>query len=247
MTLYIIGLGLGDEKDITLKGLEAVKKCEKVYLECYTSAMQAGRERLERLYGKRLIPAGRDMLENRPEKTILKDAKDWDTALLVVGDPLSATTHNDLRLRAIKAGTEVKLIHNASVLNAVGITGLELYKFGKTVSIPFGNSTVRAPFDAYLKNDKIGLHTLFLLDIEPEKDRFMTISEALGYLIRCGLDGKSMCVGCAGLGSEKYEIACACARVLKEHEFSRKPQCLIVPSKLHFMEEETLEIWKIKS
>ena len=40
--LYIIGLGLGDEKDITLRGLEAVKSCHKIYIEAYTSLLSFG-------------------------------------------------------------------------------------------------------------------------------------------------------------------------------------------------------------
>lgn len=40
--LYIVGLGLGDEKDITLRGLEAVKKCQKVFIEAYTSLLSFG-------------------------------------------------------------------------------------------------------------------------------------------------------------------------------------------------------------
>lgn len=40
--LYIIGLGLGDEKDITIRGLEAVKKCQKVFMEAYTSLLSFG-------------------------------------------------------------------------------------------------------------------------------------------------------------------------------------------------------------
>lgn len=40
--LYIIGLGLGDERDITLRGLEAVKKSQKVYMEAYTSLLSFG-------------------------------------------------------------------------------------------------------------------------------------------------------------------------------------------------------------
>ena len=40
--LYIIGLGLGNEKDITVKGLEAVKRCNKVYMEAYTSLLSFG-------------------------------------------------------------------------------------------------------------------------------------------------------------------------------------------------------------
>lgn len=41
---YLIGLGLGDAKDITVKGLEIVKKCERVYLEAYTSILTVGVE-----------------------------------------------------------------------------------------------------------------------------------------------------------------------------------------------------------
>lgn len=40
--LYVIGLGLGDERDITLRGLEAVRRCEKVYIEAYTSLLSFG-------------------------------------------------------------------------------------------------------------------------------------------------------------------------------------------------------------
>lgn len=37
--LYLVGLGLADEKDITVKGLEVVKKAERVYLEAYTAVL----------------------------------------------------------------------------------------------------------------------------------------------------------------------------------------------------------------
>ena len=46
--LYLVGLGLGDEKDITVKGLEVVRSCEKVYLEHYTSILTVGKDALER-------------------------------------------------------------------------------------------------------------------------------------------------------------------------------------------------------
>ena len=44
--LYLIGLGLGDAKDITVKGLEIVKSAERVYLEAYTSILTVGKEEL---------------------------------------------------------------------------------------------------------------------------------------------------------------------------------------------------------
>lgn len=97
MTLYLIGIGLNDEKDITLKGLEAVKKCELVFLENYTSKLQCSVSDLEKLYGKKIILADREMVEKNSDKII--DEKK-DTALLVVGDPMGATTHIDIMMRA---------------------------------------------------------------------------------------------------------------------------------------------------
>ena len=44
--LYLIGLGLGDAADITVKGLQAVKSCSRVYLEAYTSILTVGKEAL---------------------------------------------------------------------------------------------------------------------------------------------------------------------------------------------------------
>lgn len=37
--LYLVGLGLSDETDITVKGLAVVKNASRVYLEAYTSIL----------------------------------------------------------------------------------------------------------------------------------------------------------------------------------------------------------------
>jgi len=77
-------LGLGDEKDITVKGLEVVQKCERVYLEHYTSILTVGKEALETFYGRDVLLADRDLVEQGSDE-ILQSAKDTDVALLVVG------------------------------------------------------------------------------------------------------------------------------------------------------------------
>ncbi|MBN2111932.1 diphthine synthase [Candidatus Woesearchaeota archaeon] len=241
MALYMIGIGLNDAKDITVKGLEAVKKCDKVYLESYTSVLQCSVSELEELYGKKIILAGRDLVEKKAEETILKDAKEGNAAFLVIGDVFGATTHTDLKLRAVEAGIEVKVIHNASVLNAVGITGLELYKFGKITSIPFENKNVKAPYEVLLKNMEAGLHTLFLLDLNPAKGRFLTIKDAVEYLMKLGVTEKTKAVGCARLGSDNPKIFYSDMPKLKDVDFGNPPFCLIIPANLHFMEEEALE------
>ncbi|XP_029488017.1 diphthine methyl ester synthase isoform X1 [Oncorhynchus nerka] len=204
--LYFIGLGLGDAKDITVKGLEIVKQCSRVYLEAYTSILTVGKDALEEYYGLELILADRDMVEQEADE-ILKGADVSDVAFLVVGDPFGATTHSDLVLRAVNAGIQYRVIHNASIMNAVGCCGLQLYNFGETVSIVFWTDTWRPEsfYDKIKKNRDLGMHTLCLLallflssDIKVkeqsmenlmrgrkiyEPPRFMTVSQAAEQLL----------------------------------------------------------------
>lgn len=246
--LYFIGLGLYDEKDISLKGLEIIKKCKKIYLESYTSKLGCSVDRLEKLYKKKIIKADRELVEKNPD-IILKQAKKHDVAFLVVGDPLSATTHVDLRLRAEKKKIKTAVIHNASIFNAVSITGLQLYKFGRVSSIPFSEEsfTPETPYEVIKENKSQGLHTLLLLDLKPDKKRFMTVNEAIWYLLKIESNKKkevftedTLVIGCARLGSLKPLIKVGKAKDLLEKRFGKPLHCLIIPGKLHFMEEESI-------
>ncbi len=246
MPLYLIGLGLNNEKDITVKGLEAVKKCELVYLEGYTSVLNCTVKDLEIFYDKKIILANRKMVES-DDNEILKNAKSRNVALLVIGDPMSATTHIDLHLRARKIGIKCEIIHNASIVSAVGITGLQVYKFGRIASIPMHNENVESPYDVLKGNLSLGLHTLFLLDLEPENEKYMKISDAIRYLLKVELrrnekvfPEKTLCLGCARIGSENQLVKYGAAKELLRFDFGKPAQCLIVPGKLHFFEEEAL-------
>ncbi|XP_006819957.1 diphthine methyl ester synthase-like [Saccoglossus kowalevskii] len=84
--LFLVGLGLGDAKDITVKGLEIVKKAKTVYLEAYTSILTVGKDALEEYYGREVILADREMVEQHSDD-MLKEAKSEDIVFLVVGDP----------------------------------------------------------------------------------------------------------------------------------------------------------------
>ncbi|MEW5897125.1 MAG: diphthine synthase [Nanoarchaeota archaeon] len=253
MTLYLIGLGLSDEKDITIKGLEAVKKCSKVYLENYTSVLQCPKEKLEKFYGKKIIPANREMTEQGAEN-IVSEAKNKEIAFLVVGDPFSATTHIELFRLAREKKIAVKIINNASIVTAIGITGLQLYKFGKITSIPFYEEFVNleTPYLALKENQKSGLHTLFLLDLNPSEEKFMSINDALEILEKIEKRKKeriiskdTLVVGCARLGSENEIIKAGTLEEIKGMDFGRPPHCLIIPGKMHFLEEEVLGLWRI--
>jgi len=253
MTLYIIGIGLNDEKDITVKGLDAVKKADFVYLESYTSKLSVGVDKLEKFYKKKIILADRELVEKESEKTIIHNAKQKTVAFLVIGDAMSATTHIDLMLRAKEEGVRTEIIQNASVLNTVGVTGLQLYKFGKTGSIPFEDKGFKpeTPYDIIKQNQKIQAHTLLLLDLRPAENKYMTVNQAIEYLLSIEekrkekiFTEKTFCVGCARLGNLNQTIKSGTAKELMKETFGEAPHCLIIPSKMHFMEEEALKMWK---
>ena len=242
--LYIIGIGLGNEKDISLNGLEVIRNCDAVYLENYTSKLMFKIEDLEKLTEKKIILAERELVENGDE--ILKNAKDKNTALLVKGDVFGATTHTDLYLRAVKQGIKTKIIHNTSILTAIGDTGLSLYKFGKTASIPFHYRNVKTPIEIYEKNKE--MHTLLLLDLNPKENQYMNYKEGLKYLIDNSerkINQETKVIICAALGTEEQIIKYGIINELLEIEINVYPQCIIIPGKLHFMEEEVLELYKI--
>ncbi|MBR9692311.1 diphthine synthase [Candidatus Woesearchaeota archaeon] len=252
MTLYFIGLGLGDEKDISVKGLDAIKKSELVFLESYTSLLGIKEKELEKFYNKKIILADRNLVEKEAEK-ILEPAKDKDVAFLVVGDPFGATTHTDLFLRAKEKGINVEIIHNASIMNAVGEVGLELYKYGKTTSIPYWekNFEPETPYDVIKMNKANGLHTLCLLDIKADKERFMTVNEGLQILKKIEDKRKEkvitdnlLVIGVARIGQDNQVIKVGTIKELENFDFGGQLHSLIIPGKLQIVEEEALEIYK---
>jgi diphthine synthase len=211
-------------------------------LENYTSKLiNTKTQDLEKLYNKKIILADRNLVENSDE--IIKASKTKNTALLVIGDPFGATTHINLILEAKKQNIKVKIIHNTSILNAIGEIGLELYKFGHITSIPFNNKDIKTPIEIFNKNYKNNLHTLFLLDLDPKNEKYMTVNQAIDFLLKNKIKQDILAVGCAAIGSEKPEIKADKLVNLKDHNFEKYPQCLIIPSKLHFVEEETLKLY----
>jgi len=173
MVLYIIGLGLGDEKDVTVRGYELIKSADLVFLEAYTSILCIDKTKLEEYYGKSITVADRNFVECEADQIYLP-AKTKKVALLIVGDPVCATTHTDIIIRAKEEGVPVEIVHNASIMGAAGSCGLQLYNFGQTISIPFFEENWR-PTSFYPKikyNRGGGMHTLCLLDIKVKEPDF---------------------------------------------------------------------------
>lgn len=265
--LYIIGLGLSDERDITVKGLETIQSCDVVYLENYTSILQTEKSRLEEFYGKSVILCDRESVELGAD-TILEQAISKNVAFLVVGDPFGATTHTDLFLRAHQRGVKVGVIHNASVMNAIGACGLQLYNFGQTVSIPFFTDKWKPDsfYDKIVQNDKASFHTLCLLDIKVkeqseenlmknrkiyEPPRYMTADQAIEQLMEIEekrgegiFDGKRTIVVLARLGASDQLIISGTVEELKHRTFGKELHCLVIPSRnLHDLELEMIQLF----
>ncbi|MCD6414720.1 MAG: diphthine synthase [Candidatus Diapherotrites archaeon] len=244
--LYLIGLGLWDEKDITLRGLEAVRNCDKAYLECYTCVLAGTtKEKLEETIGKKIIELDRKAVEEKAE--FLTEAREKNIALLVAGDPLVATTHWDLLLRAREKNISYKVIHNASIYSAVAETGLQIYKFGRTATVVFWEDNYKPTsfFDVVRENKERGLHTLLLLDIRPEK--LMTPNHAIETLMKISPAFKTeKLVVLSRAGSQEPSIAYGKADELLKRDFGDGPHVLIVTGNLHPMEKEALERLNIR-
>jgi diphthine synthase len=239
--LYLIGLGIWDEKDLSLRGKEACKKAKEIYAELYTARWGGSLKNLEKLVGKKIQLLERKDMEDKSAKLVEK-AKSRDIAVLFPGDPLSATTHISLLQEAREKKIPVKVIHSSSILTAVAECGLSLYSFGRTVSIPAPQKGFSpASFaEGILDNQKSGLHTLVLLDIG------MPVPQAVDILLGLEKSGKKdivsgqKLVACSMLGSEKQKILYKSAGELLASDLG-PPAALIIPGKLHFTEKEFLE------
>lgn len=245
--ITFIGLGLFDEKDITLKGLENIKKSDRVFAEFYTARLTGtSKEKMEELFGKKIKILSRTEVEDG--KIILDAAKNKNVAFLTPGDPMSATTHVALRIQANEMGIKTKIVHGVSVITAVsGMLGLQSYKFGRITTVPFPekNYLPESPYDVIRQNKENGLHTLILLDIK--QDRIMTANEGMRTLLMVEEKRKENVftpetfVGVvARAGSDDCLISAGYVNELLNKDFGEPMHSLVIPGKLHFMEEEAL-------
>ena len=247
--LIFVGLGLNDEKGISVKGLEEIKTADTVFMETYTSLMpDFNLKRFEEQCGRKIQVVGRHELEDDNAKLILNAAKNRKTIFLVPGDPFIATTHVTLRIDAEKIGIHTRIVHGASIISAIiSLSGLHNYKFGKTVTVPFPENFSATPYNVIAQNKTIGLHTLCLLDLKASENQYLGINRALKMLSEIEEKTKkgvvtpeTIALGVARAGSDNPSLKADFVRNLLDFDFGSPPCSLIMPANLHFMEAEAL-------
>lgn len=216
-----------------------------------------------------MLIADRETVESGSDD-ILEDAQEKDIAFLVVGDPFGATTHTDLVLRARELGVPVHSIPNASILNAIGATGLQLYNFGQTVSMVFFTDTWRPSsfYDRIKENVSIGLHTLVLVDIKVKEQsyedmargrkvyqppRYMTVAQCAAQMLEIeeerheGVYAEdSLAIGAARVGSSEQRFACGTLKELAAYDLGPPLHSLVLLGKrAHDLERDYIRDFAI--
>ncbi|MCI4372776.1 MAG: diphthine synthase [Thermoplasmata archaeon] len=252
--LAFVGLGLSDERGLSERHLEVLRRADRVFAEEYTAVAPPGTlSRLAASLGRTVERLDRPLLES--EAPVLEAlAAHPRVALLVVGDPFAATTHVALRLAVEAKGHTWTYLPNASILTAAaGYLGLMHYRFGRTVSIPFpaAGFAPRSPVEQIGSNRAAGLHTLVLLDLRPEEGRFLLAGEAMQILRERDPEGTVVPPGtpvgvAARVGREDMAGWFGPIERLLRLDFGPPPHALVIPAELHFEEAAALERFRVR-
>ena len=245
--LSFVGLGLG-AKGITLEGVEEMIGSDVIYLEYYTTPHEPQLlKQVQVSTGKSFTIVDRHFVEDGTN--ILSDAEARKVVLAVLGDPMIATTHNELRVRAIKKGIETRVVHSATIASAAAsASGLHSYKFSRTVTVT--REAVGKLTQAYHilhENLLEGAHTLLLLEYDVQSGQGVTPADAMAGLLLAEGNFKRGVVGegtfailLSRLGREDAAMAAGTFAELSKKEVGGPPNCLIIPGKLHFTEVEAI-------
>jgi len=245
--LVFIGLGLS-VKHITREALEYMELCDAFIVDNYTGFVENVDQLIERIRakGKVVILARRSDLEGSSITRLVEEARTKNIAILVPGDPFIATTHDAIRVEALKRGVEVRVVHGISIYSlAASRVGLQAYKFGKMITLVYPDyfkpySVIETVYDNLERN----LHTLILLDFRKDEERYMTIPEAVEILMDLdekGILKKVIGVGVARLGFSDEYLAADKLPKLREKKYPPPPHSLIVVAKPHPIELDLLK------
>jgi diphthine synthase len=245
--LVFVGLGLGP-KGVSLEGVEELKSANAIYLEYYTTPHEPSLlNELERVLGKSVTIVDREFVEDGTR--ILEEASKKKVALAVLGDPMIATTHDELRARAIRQGIETRVVHGATIASAAAsASGLHSYKFSRTVTVT-RESVGRLTQAYHILHDNLleGAHTLLLLEYDVKSgegvspaDAFAGLLLAEGNFKRGVVNERTFALVMSRIGRGDSNFSAGNLSELSRTSHGEPPHCLVIPGKLHFSESEAL-------
>ena len=248
--LWFIGLGISGFKSIPNEALDILSKADIVYLEQFTSPIgKSDLTKIKNATKGEFKPAKRWVVEDGKE--ILKNAKKKKVVLLSYGDPYIATTHIELRTRAIEQKIKTYSIHAASSLTSmIGECGLHFYKVGRIATIMSEMKSLTTPYYVIYKNLIEGNHTVLLLEYNQDKDFFLDPNDALKGLLetekgqrRKVITESSYVIVASRIGFEDQTIISGKISSLAKTNFGKPPHTIIIPGRLHFTESDALKLF----
>lgn len=247
--LWFVGLGISGSKSIPIEALEVLSKADIVYLEQFTSPIgKSDMLKIKNMTKGEFKQGKRWLVEDGNE--ILKHAKTKKVVLLSYGDPYIATTHIELRTRAIQEKIKTHSIHASSSLTSmIGECGLHFYKVGRIATIMSEMKSLTTPYYVIYKNIIEGNHTVLLLEYNQDKNFFMDPKDALIGLIetekgqkRKVIDLSTHAIIASRIGFKDQSIISGKISSLKKIDFGKPPHTIIITGRLHFTESDALKI-----
>ena len=248
--LWFVGLGISGFKSIPSEALDVLSNADIVYLEQFTSPIgKSDLTKIKNATKGEFIPAKRWLVEDGKE--ILKNAKKKKVVLLAYGDPYIATTHIELRTRAIEEKIKTFSIHASSSLTSmIGECGLHFYKIGRIATIMSEIKSLTTPYYVIYKNIIEGNHTVLLLEYNQDKDFFLDPKEALERLVetekgqkREVINMSTYAIVASRIGFKDQKIVSGKISSLLKIDFGKPPHTVIIPGRLHFTESDALKIF----
>ncbi len=246
--LWFVGLGIGGTDALTDKARKTISESNIVYFEQFTSPIKEDETKsLQQITKGQFKLAPRWLVEDGSE--ILESAKKNNVALLSYGDPYIATTHIELRVRAITQGTKTDTIHASSAITSlIGECGLHFYKVGKTVTIMSGIPSATAYYTIF-ENLKLGNHTIVLLEYNQNKNFFLDPKDAISSLLeqekeqaRKVFSGDTYGIVASRIAQHDQKIIAGKFSDLSGVDFGEAPHTIIIPGMMHFTETDALKV-----
>ena len=251
--LWFVGTGIDGHRGLSIAAVDILRKCDVVYIERFTSSLaEADIQGLNALLLMQAEPVQRWFVEDG--RDILETARTKDVALVTYGDPLIATTHNELRSRAAKNSIRTAVLHSASgIASTIGESGLHPYKFGRMVTIMSELHSAVTVYYTIFQNLLAGSHTLILTEYRYEDDGkepfFLAPLSVFEMLLDAErthkhhiLSEETFAVIASRVGTQEQKIISGKIRSLVRLEFGIGPHTVIVPGTIHFTEMEALTL-----